>query len=167
MWETIGRDIRSSARSNSIFWRLQAIYLSPGLTAVMIFRLQDFFYTKKMLPLAYFVHRINLTLHGIDILPGARIGGGLRIDHPSGVVIGAGVIVGADCIILQNVTLGAKYVERNKFVNEFPKIGDSVVIGAGAVVLGGIEVGNNCVVGANSVVLADVATGKTVSGVHK
>jgi serine O-acetyltransferase len=166
MWRTIDSDIKSSARSRGKFWRLKALYLSPGLSAVLLFRLQSGLFRMKLLLPAYLVHRINLNLHGIDILPGAVIGEGLRIDHPVGIVIGAGARIGSGCILLQNVTIGTRYIDSTDYDNQFPMIGNSVTIGAGAVILGRVILGNNCTVGANSVVLADVEEGSTVIGVH-
>lgn len=133
---------------------------------MLLFRLQDFFFRLKLLPFSYMVHRLNLSLHGIDILPGAVIGGGLRIDHPVGVVIGAGVQIGKDCILLQNVTIGTRYLNAENYNDEFPTISDNVTIGAGAVILGGVNIGRGSTIGANSVVLADVMEGSTVTGVH-
>jgi serine O-acetyltransferase len=120
---------------------------------------------RLLLP-AYLVHRLNLNLHGIDILPGAVIGEGLRIDHPVGIVIGAGAKIGSGCILLQNVTIGTRYIDSKDYDNQFPVIGNNVTISAGAVILGGVVVGNNSTVGANSVVLADIQEDSTVTGVH-
>ena len=166
MWRSIKCDIERAARSRGKLWRLKALFLSPGLSAVLLFRLQDSFFKLKLLPLSYLVHRANLNLHGIDILPGASIGEGLRIDHPVGIVVGAGSRIGKNCIVLQNVTIGTRYVDSEKYNDEFPNIGDSVTIGAGAVILGGIKLGEGCTIGANSVILADVEEGATVTGVH-
>lgn len=167
MWVSIKSDLQRSARSHGKFWRLKALFLSPGVSAVILFRMQDYFFRSRLLLLAYLAHRINLNLHGIDILPGATIGDGLRIDHPVGIVIGAGTRIGKNCILLQNVTVGTRYIDPNKYNNAFPEIGDNVTIGAGAVILGGVKLGNSCTIGANSVILADVLEGSTVSGVHK
>lgn len=167
MWRTISSDIKSSARSRGKFWRLKALFFSPGLSSVLLFRLQDGFYRGNLLLLAYLLHRVNLNLHGIDILPGAVIGDGLRIDHPVGIVIGAGAKIGRGCIVLQNVTIGTRYLDSTDYNNEFPVIGNNVTIGAGAVILGGVLIGDDCTVGANSVILADVPKGSTVIGVHK
>jgi serine O-acetyltransferase len=145
---------------------LRALYLSPGLTAVLLYRFQDSLHRKRLLLPAYFLHRVNLNLHAIDILPGATIGDGLRIDHPVGIVIGAGVKIGRGCVLLQNVTIGTRYIDSAEYNDEFPTIGNNVTIGAGAVVLGGVHLGDNCTVGANSVILADVSEGSTVIGVH-
>jgi len=166
MWRSINSDIKSSARRRGNFWRLRALYLSPGLNAVLLYRLQDSLYRKKLLLPAYFVHRVNMNLHAIDILPGASIGDGLRIDHPVGIVIGAGVKMGSGCVLLQNVTIGTRYIDSAEYNDEFPVIGNNVTIGAGAVILGGVHLGDNCTIGANSVILVDVPKGSTVVGVH-
>jgi serine O-acetyltransferase len=166
MWRAIDNDIKSSARGRGKFWRVRALFLSPGLSAVLLFRLQDGLYRSKLLLPAYFVHRLNLNLHGIDILPGADIGHGLRIDHPVGIVIGAGAKLGSGCILLQNVTIGTRYVNSTDYNNEFPIIGNNVTVGAGAVILGRVNLGDDCTIGANSVILADVQEGSTVFGVH-
>jgi serine O-acetyltransferase len=107
-----------------------------------------------------------MNLHAIDILPGASIGDGLRIDHPVGIVIGAGVKMGSGCVLLQNVTIGTRYIDSADYNDEFPVIGNNVTIGAGAVILGGVHLGDNCTIGANSVILVDVPKGSTVVGVH-
>lgn len=166
MFRSVRSDIERASRSKGRLWLLKALFLSPGLSAVILFRLQDSFYKLKLLPLSYLVYRVNLNLHGIDILPGASIDDGLRIDHPVGIVVGAGSRIGKNCILLQNVTIGTRYVASEKFNNEFPWISDSVTIGAGAVILGGIKLGEGCTIGANSVILADVEEGATVTGVH-
>lgn len=116
--------------------------------------------------MSYLVHRLNLILHSIDILPGASIGDGLRIDHPVGIVIGARTRIGRNCTLLQNVTIGTRFLDPEKYDNEFPKIGDFVTIGAGATILGGVTIGNRSTIGANSVILCDVEEGATVTGVH-
>ena len=133
----------------------------------MLYRIQDFFYRRKMLLIAYSIHRMNHVLHGIDIVPGAQVGSGLRIDHPAGIVIGAKVKIGSDCTIMQNVTLGTRHLRKNSYDDQFPTLGDNVIIGASSSVLGGIHVKSGSTVGANSVVLADVAENTTVYGVHK
>lgn len=166
MWKSIDRDIECAARRRGRFWRVRALFLSPGLSAVILFRVQDFLYKSKLIAPAYLIHRVNLSLHGIDILPGADIGDGLRIDHPVGIVIGAGAKIGSGCVILQNTTIGTRYINSNTYNNEFPVIGNNVTIGAGAVILGGVNLGDDCTVGANSVILDDVPVRSTVFGVH-
>lgn len=95
-----------------------------------------------------------LTVSGLDFMPGAQVGPGLRIHHPQGIVIGSGAIIGADCTLFQNVTLGEQGAGRPP--HEYPRLGTGVTIGSGACVLGGIQVGDGSVIGANSVVLNDV-----------
>ena len=99
---------------------------------------------------------------GIEIHPGARIGKGLFIDHGMGVVIGETAILGDNVTLFQGVTLGGTGKEKGK---RHPTIGNNVVVGAGAKVLGNITVGNDVLVGANAVVLRDVPDGSTVVGV--
>jgi serine O-acetyltransferase len=104
------------------------------------------------------VHRVT----GIDIHPGATIGRGFFIDHGTGVVIGGTAIVGDDVTIYQGVTLGGTSLQRKK---RHPTIGNNVVVGSGAAVLGDITIGDNVKIGANSVVVKDVPPNSTVVGI--
>lgn len=99
-------------------------------------------------------------LFGIHIAPDAQIGRNLRFAHPTGVVIGAGAVIGDDVVLYQHVTLGA----RDRHEGRYPRVGDRVVVFAGAVLLGGITVCDDAVIGANAVVLDDVAPGAVVAG---
>jgi len=97
----------------------------------------------------------------IDILPRAEIGGGCIVAHGIGLVIGGRTVIGEDCTLLHGVTLGeARFTEL-----DCPRLGDRVTVGAGAIVLGRIEIGDDAMIGAGSVVLADVLAGTTVAGV--
>ena len=100
----------------------------------------------------------------IEIHPGAVIGKRLFIDHGFGVVIGETATIGDDVVIYHGVTLGATGKEKGK---RHPNIGNNVLIGAGAKVLGNINVGDNVKIGANATVLKDVLNGKTVTGIYK
>ena len=104
------------------------------------------------------VHRVT----GIDIHPGATIGRGFFIDHGTGVIIGGTAIVGDDVTIYQGVTLGGTSLQRKK---RHPTIGNNVVVGSGAAVLGDITIGDNVKIGANSVVVKDVPPNSTVVGI--
>ncbi len=98
---------------------------------------------------------------GIDILPRAEIGGGCIVAHGIGLVIGGRTVIGEDCTLLHGVTLGeARFTEL-----DCPRLGNRVTVGAGAIVLGKIEIGDDAMIGAGSVVLADAAAGTTVAGV--
>jgi serine O-acetyltransferase len=96
---------------------------------------------------------MNLNLHGIDVLPGARIGGGLRIEHPVGIVIGAGCVLGENCTIMQGVTLGVRSVIRKFNTHKYPIVGSNVFIGPNSTLLGDIIIGDNVTINAHSLVL--------------
>ena len=104
-------------------------------------------------------HRFWSAVTGADIPIDARIGGGLLLPHPNGVVIHAGARVGPNCLIFQQVTIGT----RNE--SEIPQIGGHVDIGAGAKILGAVRIGDHACIGANAVVLKDVPPGKTAIGI--
>ena len=157
MFSLIREDLARFAHGPSFRDKLKVLMLSPGFLAVVIIRMQDYFRSHHLLLVAYFMQRINLSLHGIDVLPGATIAGGLRIEHPSGIVIGAGCVIGSNCTIMQGVTLGVRNVSRERNDNGFPKVGDDVIIGANSSILGGISIGNEVVIGAHSLVLVDCA----------
>lgn len=101
---------------------------------------------------------------GIEIHPKAIIGKNLFIDHGMGVVIGETAVIGDNCLIYQGVTLGSVNQEKGK---RHPTLGNNVMIGAGAKVLGNITIGHNAKVGAMAVVLKDVETNQTVVGIYK
>jgi serine O-acetyltransferase len=111
---------------------------------------------------ARFHSQVVRLLTGIEIHPGAQIGHRLFIDHGMGVVVGETSIVGDDVTIYQNVTLGGTGKEKGK---RHPTVGNGVLIGAGARLLGNITIGQNCRVGAGSVVLHDVPDNSTIVGV--
>ena len=92
-------------------------------------------------------------LTGVDIAPAALIGPGLRIAHGTGIVIGNAVVVGRDCLLMQNVTLGAPTTAR---LGDMPVVGDRVSLGAGCAVIGKVRIGDDCFVGAHALVTADV-----------
>ncbi len=107
---------------------------------------------------------LNLVLFGLEVAPGCEMGAGIFFPHPSGTVIGAWRI-GTNATIFQGVTLGARGLDMRFDRSLRPELGDNVVIGAGAKVLGGIRIGDNAIVGANAVVLDSVATHSTVAGI--
>ncbi|BEH15216.1 hypothetical protein MAALD49_25840 [Marinobacter shengliensis] len=110
-----------------------------------------------------FLHS-RMQKYGVYISANARIGEGIKLPHPTGVVIGGGVIIGRNVTVFQNVTLGGARVGDSKNQN-YPIIGSNVVIYAGAVIVGKVSVGDNAIIGANSVVLSDVPSGATCVGV--
>jgi serine O-acetyltransferase len=140
---------------------LEVLLCYPGLHAVMWHKLSHFLWQNHLFLLGRFSSHIARWLTGIEIHPGARLGRRLVIDHGMGVVIGETAEVGDDCYLYHQVTLG---VARTSGGKRHPTVGNNVIIGAGAAVLGPIHVGDNARVGANSVVLDNVPNDTTVVG---
>ena len=141
---------------------LEVILCYPGLHAIWMHRIAHFFWKKNLKTLARFISHINRFLTGIEIHPGAKIGKRFFIDHGMGVVIGETTEIGDDVTIYHQVTLGGVSTKKGK---RHPTIGNNVVIGAGAKILGPIKIGNNVKIGANSVVIKDVPDNSTVVGI--
>ena len=141
---------------------LEVVCCYPGLHALAIHRLSHDLWHRHIPFLPRFLSHLARFLTGIEIHPGATIGQGVFIDHGMGVVIGETAIIGDHCLIYQNVTLGGTGKETGK---RHPTLGDSVIVGAGAKVLGNIEIGDHVRIGAGSIVLADVPHDCTVVGV--
>ncbi|MFH0917524.1 MAG: serine O-acetyltransferase EpsC [Candidatus Omnitrophota bacterium] len=141
---------------------LEIILLYPGLHALICYRIAHFFYKVKLFFLARFLSQVARFFTGIEIHPGAQIGKRFFIDHGLGVVIGETTIVGDDVLLYQGSTLGGTGIVKGK---RHPTVGNNVVIGAGAKVLGNIVIGDNTYIGANAVVIKDVPPNSTVVGV--
>ncbi len=142
--------------------RTEALLFSQGLHAVRLHRTAHRLYVKRRYKTARLVNYVSRVLTGADIHPGAKIGNGFFIDHATGVVIGETSEIGDNVSIYQGVTLGGVHTEKTK---RHPTIGNNVVIGAGATILGPITVGDNVRVGAGSVVIKSVPPNCTVVGV--
>jgi serine O-acetyltransferase len=134
----------------------------PGLHAIAVHRFAHLLYARRWFWPARFLSHIARWLTGVEIHPGATIGAGIFIDHGMGVVIGETAIIGRAALIYQGVTIGGTGKQKGK---RHPTVGDNVVVGAGAKVLGNIEIGNNTRIGAGSVVLRTVPSDCTVVGV--
>ncbi|MDY6802377.1 MAG: serine O-acetyltransferase [Cyanobacteriota bacterium] len=141
---------------------LEVLFCYPGLQAIAFHRLAHGLYCLGIPLIPRLISHIARFLTGIEIHPGAVIGQGVFIDHGMGVVIGETAIVGDYCLIYQGVTLGGTGKESGK---RHPTLGENVVVGGGAKVLGNIVIGNNVRVGAGSVVLRDVPSNCTVVGI--
>jgi serine O-acetyltransferase len=146
----------------SILHAIERVATRPGPPAVALYRASHWLWTRGLQTPAEILWRINFFLTGADIHPGAKIGGGLRLTHTSGVVIGAGVRIGRNVTLLHGVTLGgsAKGWFDGVFADGYPEIGDNTEIMAGAKVLGPITVGRGCFVGANAVLSKDLPDGE-------
>ena len=142
--------------------RLEVYFLYSGFKAVRAYRRANWFQRHGMKFIARAISQHSRRRTGIEIHPGATIGRGLFIDHGMGVVIGETTEIGDNCTIYQNVTLGGTGKDQGK---RHPTLGNNVLIGAGAKVLGPFTVGDNARVAAGAVVLAAVPEGATAVGV--
>lgn len=163
MFDRIREDIRAfydkdpAAKST-----LEIILAYPGFHAVVLHRLAHRLYLRQVPVLPRLVSHFNRWITGIEIHPGARLGRRLTIDHGMGIVIGETAEIGDDVLLYQGVTLGNARFQRGK---RHPTVGNNVVIGAGAKVLGPITVGDGARVAAGAVVVNDVPPNTTAAGV--
>lgn len=163
MFDRLRYDIKSirerdpAARSS-----FEVFFLYSGLHAVIHHRWANFFYRHKMRLMARIISQTSRFFTGIEIHPGATIGKGLFIDHGMGVVIGETTVIGDDCTIYQGVTLGGTGTHTGK---RHPTLGNNVMVGSGAKVLGPFTVGDNAKIAAGAVVLDAVEPGATAVGV--
>jgi len=141
---------------------LEVILSYSGLHALVFHRVFHWFYSKGFRTLPRLTSQLARFITGIEIHPGAKIGCGFFIDHGMGVVIGETTEIGDNVTLYQGVTLGGTGKERGK---RHPTIGNNVVVGAGAKVLGNITIGDDSKIGAGSVVLKDVGENSTVVGI--
>jgi serine O-acetyltransferase len=163
MWKTLREDLDSVLeRDPAARNRLEVALLYPGLHALWSHRLAYALWRRNFKFLGRLLSQITRWLTGIEIHPGARIGRSFFIDHGMGVVIGETAEVGDHVTLYHGVTLGGTSLEKGK---RHPTIGDNVTIGAGAKVLGAIEVGANSRIGANAVVVRPVPENSVVVGV--
>jgi serine O-acetyltransferase len=154
---------------NSVFARdpaarnfFEVVTTYPGLHAVLLHRLSHRLWRLGLLWLARFLSTLGRLLTGVEIHPGAQIGRRLFIDHGMGVVIGETAEIGDDCTLYHGVTLGGTTWQKGK---RHPTLGNNVVVGAGAKVLGPIHVADGARIGSNAVVVKDVPAEATVVGV--
>ena len=154
MFRELREDIRSvfdrdpAARS---FWEVLTCY--PGIHALIMHRLAHWLWSRRLRWLGRFTAHLSRMLTGIEIHPGATIGRRFFIDHGMGVVIGETAVIGDDVTLYHGVTLGGTSLEAKK---RHPTLGNNVVVGAGAKVLGPIMIGDDARIGANAVVVRDM-----------
>jgi serine O-acetyltransferase len=163
MFDALRRDIRTVfERDPASRSRLEALFCYPGVHALAFHRIGHRLWGAGWFGTARFVSHISRFLTGIEIHPAARLGPGLFIDHGMGVVIGETAEVGKNVTLYQGVSLAGTSLKREK---RHPTLGDNVVVGAGAKVIGAIYVGDNSRIGAGSVVVHDVPPNSVVVGV--
>ena len=163
MFENIKEDIRMvKEKDPAARTTLEILLAYSGLHAVIFHRIAHWFFLRKFYLIARLISQFSRFLTGIEIHPGAKIGKGLLIDHGSGVVIGETAEIGDNCLIYQGVTLGGTGKEHGK---RHPTLGNNVMVGSGARVLGPFKVGDNAKIAANAVVLEEVPENSTAVGV--
>ena len=142
--------------------KIEVFLLYPTIHALIAYRISHYLYINKLFFLARLISQISRFFTGIEIHPGAKIGRGLVIDHGMGVVIGETAEIGDNVLLYHGVTLGGTGKDKGK---RHPTVGNNVVIGAGAKVLGPIYIGSISKIGANSLVLNNVPEGATAVGI--
>jgi serine O-acetyltransferase len=147
------RRLREIKTKPAPWYVLESLLFESGYQAVVLHRIAHWFKRHRIPVLGPACARWNQLLTGVDIAPAAEIGAGLRIAHGTGIVIGNGVKIGRDCLIMHGVTLGAKTTAS---IGEMPTIGDRVVLGAGAAVVGGVTIGDDVFIGVHALVTGDV-----------
>jgi serine O-acetyltransferase len=163
MFATVREQIETIFREDPAAKSVVEIILCyPGFHAILLHRVAHRIYRTGFITLARVVSQVARALTGIEIHPGARIGRRFFVDHGMGVVIGETTEIGDDVLLYQGVTLGGTGKERGK---RHPTIGNRVVIGTGAKVLGNITIGDHCKIGAGSVVVDSVPADSTVVGI--
>lgn len=150
------------ARDPAARSRMEVVLCYPGLHAMLFHRLAHWLWKRNFKLLGRFISATSRFLTGIEIHPGATIGERFFIDHGMGVVIGETAKIGDDVTMYHGVTLGGTSLSRGI---RHPQVGNSVIIGAGAQLLGPITVGNNARIGSNAVVVKDVDEGATMVGI--
>ena len=159
IWEDIGCVF---GRDPAVRSRIEVFFCYPGFHALLFYHVSHWLWQSGFRLLGRFVSHVGRMVTGIEIHPGAQIGRRLFIDHGMGVVIGETSVIGDDVTLYHQVTLGGVTWSPGK---RHPTVGDGVVVGAGAQVLGPITVGRDARIGANAVVLKDVPPGATMVGI--
>ncbi len=163
MLNTIRQDIKVVFdRDPAVRSTLEVLFCYPGFHAILIYRLAHALWKRKFYFLARFTSHVGRFLTGIEIHPGATIGKGFFIDHGMGVVIGETAEIGDNCTLYHQVTLGGTSWAKEK---RHPTLGNNVVIGSGAKILGPFKVGDDAKIGSNSVVVKEVPEHSTVVGI--
>ena len=163
MFKKLRYDIESVMKNDpAARSKIEVLLLYQSIHVLIFYRIANRLYRFKLFFLARLISQLGRFFTGIEIHPGAKIGKGLFIDHGMGVVIGEPAEIGDNVTIYHGVTLGGTGKEKGK---RHPTVGNNVIIGCGAKVLGPINIGDEAKIGANAVVLKDVPQGKTVVGI--
>lgn len=142
--------------------KFEVLLCYPGIHALWLHRISHSLWKRRWITLSRFISHINRFLTGVEIHPAAQIGRGVFIDHGMGVVIGETAVIGDGCLIYKGVVLGGTTIEK---VKRHPNLGQKVVVGSNACILGNITIGDYARIGSGSVVTKDVPPHATVVGV--
>jgi len=163
MFERFREDINATfERDPAAKSVLEILFCYPGFHALLFYRIAHWLWVHKLYLSGRFISHVGRFLTGIEIHPGARIGRRFFIDHGMGVVIGETSEIGNDVTLFHGVTLGGTTWKK---IKRHPTIGDNVVIGVGAKILGPVRIGDNTKIGANSVVVTDIPPNSIVVGI--
>ena len=163
MFKNLKYDIENVMKNDpAVRTKLEVLLIYQSIHVLIFYRIAHGLYKIKLFFLARLISQLGRFFTGIEIHPGAKIGKGLFIDHGMGVVIGETAEIGDNVTIYHGVTLGGTGKDKGK---RHPTIGNDVIIGCGAKILGPISIGDGAKIGANSVVLKNVPKGKTAVGI--
>ncbi|MCQ2913714.1 MAG: serine O-acetyltransferase [Alphaproteobacteria bacterium] len=163
LFKDLSEDINSVVvRDPAARSKIEVLLCYPGVHAIMIYRVAHFLWEKKLTTIARLLSTIARFITGVDIHPAAVIGKRLFIDHATGLVIGETSVIGDDCTLYHGVTLGGTTTQKGK---RHPTLGNRVIVGTGAKILGPITIGDDARVGSNAVVLKAVPNNATAVGV--
>jgi len=160
--QTLRDDVRAIFRNDPAARNLAEVLLYPGLHAITLHRIAHALWVRHIPFFPRLISQINRFMTGIEIHPGATIGRRLFVDHGMGTVLGETSEVGDDVTLYQGVTLGGTSLNRGK---RHPTVGDRVIVGAGAKILGPIKIGEDSRIGANAVVVKDAPPESIITGI--
>ena len=145
-----------------IFW--ESVIFKAGFQAVLLYRVSHWLYQRGWVYPPWFMSRLSIAITGAEIEFNARIGPGLFVSHPVGIVVGRGTVIGSNVTLFQGVTFGVKSWHPDA-ITKFPRVGNKCYFFTGAAVLGDVTIGDNCIVGAHAVVTSDLPDGSLALGI--
>lgn len=145
-----------------IFW--ESVIFKAGFQAVLLYRVSHWLYQRGWIYPPWFLSRVSIAITGAEIEFNARIGPGMFVSHPVGIVVGRGTVIGANVTLFQGVTFGVKSWHPDA-ITKFPRVGNKCYFFTGAAVLGDVTIGDNCIVGAHAVVTSDLPDGSLALGI--
>ena len=145
-----------------IFW--ESVIFKAGFQAVLLYRVSHWLYQRGWIYPPWFLSRLSIAITGAEIQFNARIGPGMFVSHPVGIVVGRGTVIGSNVTLFQGVTFGVKSWHPDA-ITKFPRVGNKCYFFTGAAVLGDVTIGDNCIVGAHAVVTSDLPDGSLALGI--